>query len=84
MDVLLVLMGIAAASAAGAWVRHRLAVRRGMRPELDDAVVRQIEEQGWADVDEPLDWEEIRAEEERFWGEESWRESSESWESEEW
>ena len=48
--------------------------RRG--PGLDDDLIRQIEEEGWVNVEDededPLDWEEIRREEDRFWDEERW------------
>lgn len=43
---------------------------------LTDDMVRRIEEHGRVEAEEPLDWEEIRAEEERFW-EESWDEPEE-------
>ena len=44
---------------------------------LTDDMVRQIEETGYIDVDEPLDLEEIQEEEERFWEEAPWEEEEE-------
>lgn len=37
--------------------------------ELSDAQIRQIENSGWVEKDEELDFEEIQEEEEKFWGE---------------
>lgn len=50
-----------------AWVayRRRLTRARG----LDDRDIRQIEDAGWIDAEEPLDLDEAREEEERFWNE---------------
>ena len=44
---------------------------------LTDDMVRQIEESGHIDVDEPLDLEEIQDEEARFWEEQPWEETDE-------
>lgn len=44
---------------------------------LTDDMVRQIEEQGSIDVDDPLDLEEIQEEEERFWEEAPWEDPEE-------
>jgi len=44
---------------------------------LTDDMVRQIEETGYIDVDEPLDIQEIQEEEERFWEEAPWEEEEE-------
>lgn len=55
--------------------RARLNRATGGR-ELSDEMVRQIEESGWVEVDEPLDHEEIQEEEARFW-EEPWEEPDE-------
>jgi hypothetical protein len=44
---------------------------------LTDDMVRQIEERGHIDVDEPLDLEEIQDEEARFWEEQPWEETDE-------
>jgi hypothetical protein len=40
-------------------------------------MVRQIEEAGYIDVEEPLDLAEIQDEEERFWEEQPWEETDE-------
>lgn len=60
---------------AGAAARRR--ILRRTRPTADglsDDDVRQIEEGGlfFREDDEPLDMDEIREEEERFWASESW------------
>lgn len=60
---------------AGAAARRR--ILRRTRPTangLSDDDVRQIEEGGllFREDDEPLDMDEIREEEERFWASESW------------
>lgn len=44
---------------------------------LDDSMIRSIETHGVVDVDEPLDLEAIREEEERFLEEERWDEADE-------
>ena len=44
---------------------------------MTDDMVRQIEDAGYIDVDEPLDLEEIQEEEERFWEEAPWEEPEE-------
>jgi hypothetical protein len=75
-----VLFGIVAALlaiAAGLLYRTRLdAAVREEPGTLDDDLIRQIEEHGWIDVEEPLDMEDIREQEQRFW-EESWDEPDE-------
>ncbi|HEX7118431.1 MAG TPA: hypothetical protein VF212_06565 [Longimicrobiales bacterium] len=58
---------------AAAIVTHRRIRSRLDRGGLDDAHIRQIETAGWIEVEDPLDLEEIRAAERRFW-EESWDE----------
>jgi hypothetical protein len=71
-----VLLGVLA-FAAGLVYRSRLTrVIRSGEPVLTDDMVRQIEEQGRVDVDEPLDLEQIQDEEARFW-EEQWDEPDE-------
>jgi hypothetical protein len=70
--VLGVLVGIAAA----AYARRRLEERMSRRSVLTDEAIRQIEEQGELYVDDPLDWDAVREEEERFWGE-GWDEPEE-------
>ncbi|MFW6192648.1 MAG: hypothetical protein ACOC83_04095 [Gemmatimonadota bacterium] len=76
----LVLLGLALLAAAGG-----LAVRlklRGLKkredPELTEEMIRRIEEEGQVETDErePLDWDEIREEEDRFWSE-TWDEPDE-------
>lgn len=63
---------------AGLVFRSRI---RRLRAEeattLNDAMIRQIEENGWVDVDEPLDHDTIQEEEARFWEEEPWEEADE-------
>lgn len=44
---------------------------------LTDEMVRQIEEVGYVELDEPLDLQEIQEEEERFWEEAPWEEPEE-------
>lgn len=58
---------------AVAWLSNRLRLRRLKDRELSDAAIRRIEASGRVEVDDPLDLEEAREEEERFWGE-SWDE----------
>lgn len=48
-----------------------------VRPLLTDELVRQIEEDGRVDFDEPLDLEQIQEEEARFWEDQPWEESDE-------
>jgi len=55
---------------------RRLRALRTPRTLTDD-MVRQIEESGHIDVDEPLDLEEIQDEEARFWEEQPWEETDE-------
>lgn len=60
---------------AGAAARRRILRRtRPVADGLSDDDVRQIEEGGllFREDDEPLDMDEIREEEERFWASESW------------
>jgi hypothetical protein len=64
---------------AGILYRRRLsALRDRDTTQLTDDMVRRIEERGWLEAEEPLDWEEIREEEERFW-KESWDEPDDEW-----
>lgn len=48
-----------------------------VQPLLTDDLVRQIEEDGRVDFDEPLDLEQIQEEEARFWEDRPWEESDE-------
>jgi hypothetical protein len=71
-----VLLGLLAL-AAGLVYRSRLTrVIRSGDPVLTDEMVRQIEERGRIDVEEPLDLSQIQEEEARFW-EEPWDEPDE-------
>lgn len=75
--VLAVALG-ALAIAAG--VRHVLRIRELRRPpEITDDMIARLEsgESLWLEHDEPLDLDEIREEEERFWESESWDEADE-------
>jgi hypothetical protein len=75
-----VLFGIVAALlaiAAGLLYRHRLeTVGSEDTSTLDDDLIRQIEAEGWVELEEPLDLDHIREQEQRFW-EESWDEPEE-------
>lgn len=83
--LLLWIGGVALAFAGLVRVRARLRAHVHRRPVLDDDAVRSIVETGVfvSDEDEPLDLEQVREEERRFWEEEEW-----SWdepeEAEEW
>jgi hypothetical protein len=71
-----VLLGLLAV-AAGLMYRSRLTrVIRSSDPVLTDDMIRQIEDRGRVDVEEPLDLDEIQEEEARFW-EEPWDEPDE-------
>lgn len=54
------------------WVAYRRRLK-GMTRPLDEGDIRQIENAGWVERDEPLDLDEAREEEERFW-DQSWDE----------
>lgn len=75
----LVLLGLLALAAgvAARWRIHRVK-DRGEGPEVDDAAVRRIVEEGRIETDErePLDHDRIREEEDRFWAE-TWDEPDE-------
>jgi hypothetical protein len=70
------LFGIVLALAAGFLHRSRLNAAIGADTSLSDDMIRQIEESGWVEVEEPLDYREIQEEEARFW-EEPWDEPDE-------
>lgn len=58
--------------AGGAAVRYRTwKAKRRRETELTDDMIRRIEEEGRLETDRraPLDWEEIRRQEDRFWSE---------------
>ena len=62
----------------GLMLRARLGrVVRGEEPVLSDDMLRQIEADGYIELDEPLDMEQIRDEEARFLDEYRWEESDE-------
>ena len=65
------LFAAAALLVAGAWYANRGRLRDMRSRGLNDADIRRIEASGRVDVDEPLDLDEAREEEERFWNE-SW------------
>ncbi len=62
-----VLLSVLSVLAVAAWIATRRRLDR--RKRLDDADIQQIENAGWVEVDEPLDLDEAREEEERFWNE---------------
>ena len=62
---LLALLGAAAAIVMRRRIRDYVA-----GPDvLDDDMIRRIEQEGVVEVEEPLDLDEVREEEERFWSE---------------
>lgn len=73
--------GLAALVLVAGWAaRRRIAHRTGRGGAgLSDDDIAQIEEDGLLvrEDDEPLDMDEIRREEERFWRSESWDEAEE-------
>jgi hypothetical protein len=63
---------------AGLVYRRRLRrVSVSESTHLNDDMIRQIETNGWVEVDEPLDLDTIRDEESRFLEEETWDEADE-------
>ncbi|HET9981951.1 MAG TPA: hypothetical protein VFQ38_00120 [Longimicrobiales bacterium] len=76
MSAVSLLLGILVGIAAAAYARRRLEARMSRRSVLTDQAIREIEERGELSVDDPLDWDEVREEEERFWGE-GWDEPEE-------
>ena len=62
---LLALLGAAAAIV----MRRRIRDYVGGADVLDDDMIRRIEQEGVVEVEEPLDLDEVREEEERFWSE---------------
>ena len=68
---------LAAAAGVRAYLRRRAALA-ALRTRIDDAAIRSIVETGSLsdDVGEPLDLDEIEAQEERFWSE-TWDEPEE-------
>ena len=57
--------------AAAAVVVNRRRIREYFdgRGHLDDDMIRRIEQDGSIDIEDPLDLEQVREEEERFWSE---------------
>jgi hypothetical protein len=73
-------LGLLALLAAIAALLRRVRLTRAIgavRPVLTDDLVRQIEESGYVDFDEPLDLDQIQEEEARFWEDRPWEESEE-------
>lgn len=68
-SIILVLFSALAAGAGYVFARDALRRRRGGGTRVTDDVLRQIEEQGRVELDDPLDLDEINDEEQRFWGE---------------
>ncbi len=66
-----ILLSVLSVLVVAAWIGYRRRLHRS--GQLDDADIRQIENAGWIDADEPLDMDEAREEEERFWNED-WEE----------
>ncbi|MEX0890827.1 MAG: hypothetical protein WEB88_01575 [Gemmatimonadota bacterium] len=73
MTSILFLAAAALVIAGGLAARRRVEEARESRRGLADEDIRRIEEGGWVELDEPLDLDEARAEEEQFW-EETWDE----------
>lgn len=61
---------------AAVLAHRRLRYPSEPEPRLSDDMIRQIEQQGYIELDEPLDLKRIRAEEEEFWRE-TWDEPEE-------
>lgn len=64
--VLLAVLAVAGGVLYRNRVRDYVGRSRGI---VDDDVIRRIETHGRVDVEEPLDLDEVRREEERFWSE---------------
>jgi hypothetical protein len=74
---LAILLGILALSGGFIYTATRSRALGPPAHGLTDDMVRQIEDAGYVDVDEPLDLEEIQEQEERFWEEAPWEEPEE-------
>ena len=68
MGVPIFLLALLGATAAIV-MRRRIRDYIGGSGELDDDMIRRIEQDGVIDLEEPLDLDEVRQEEERFWSE---------------
>lgn len=67
------------AVAGGVVYRRRLGEYVGGRgDDLDDEMIHRIETEGTLDLEDPIDMDEVRLEEERFWSE-SWDTPEEDW-----
>lgn len=74
---LAILLGIVALTGGLLYHARRQRASVLFAQTLTDDMVRQIEEAGYIDVDEPLDIQEIQEEEERFWEEAPWEDPEE-------
>lgn len=72
-----ILFGILALSGGLIYTARRSRAPGPPADGLSDDMVRQIEDAGYIEVDEPLDLDEIQEEEERFWEEAPWEEPEE-------
>lgn len=72
-----IIAAILALTAGLAYQARRQRTSALFAQELTDDLVRQIEEHGSIDVDDPLDLQEIQEEEERFWEEAPWEDPEE-------
>jgi uncharacterized membrane protein len=64
--------------AGGLAARRRMQeTREGKRPVVTDEVLRRIMEKGEIEEEDPLDEDEIREAEERFWDESRWEDPDE-------
>ena len=77
MGVPLLLLAVLAI-AGGAIYRRRIADYVGGRERLDDDMIRRIERDGRVEVEDPIDIDEVRLEEEKFWSE-TWDTPEEEW-----
>jgi hypothetical protein len=71
-----ILLGIVALAAGLVYRTRLIRAIGGSPPIVTDELVRQIEEVGYVEIDDPLDLDEIQEEEARFW-EEKWDEPEE-------
>lgn len=75
--VVAIVTGILALTAGLAYQARRQRTSALFAQGLTDDMVRQIEDQGSIDLDDPLDLQEIQEEEERFWEEAPWEDPEE-------
>ena len=69
MGLPLLALALLAVAGGVAWRRRIRDYVDGGRQRLDDEMIRRIEREGSVEVEDPLDLDEIRLEEERFWSE---------------